>query len=77
MRNAKLRKKRYESAISQIEKGNIQSQGVLVIDNSTGETKEFSSIRKGQNMLICIIFIERSVLEKTIYIKEKNTLSNF
>lgn len=47
MRNAKLRKKRYESAISQIEKGNIQSQGVLVIDNSTGETKEVSSRRKG------------------------------
>lgn len=47
MRNAKLGKKRSESAISQIEKGNIQSQGILVIDNSTGETKEFSSIRKG------------------------------
>jgi len=46
IRNAKLGRKRSQSTILQIEKGNIQAQSVLVINNKTGESRNFSSVRK-------------------------------
>lgn len=46
IRNAKLGKKRSHTTKLQIEKGNTQSQSVFVINNITGEEREFTSIRK-------------------------------
>jgi hypothetical protein len=62
--------KRNESVKLKIAAGNIKSQPVLVIYNKTGESKEFTSIRKSAKF----VGIHHSYLAKCQkkYIKENN-----
>jgi NUMOD1 domain len=73
LRNSKLGFKRSETAKLAIAAGNNKSQSVFVVNNNTGEKKEFSSIRKAAKF----IGLHQSYIAKSIRLNNKYIGKNY
>jgi hypothetical protein len=68
LRASKLGRKRTESAKLKIAAGSVQAQPVIVINNVTGESKEFTSIRKAAEFVgIHISYIAKCLQKQKIF----------